>query len=104
MWLFIITTFSTLILTIPAYSLTVEEAVRIALARNPDLQALRLEEVTANGQLEKALLFFSNNPTVEGNISAKDRPEEEGAVNLPTMDSSFPRSSRLPGNGIQELT
>ena len=78
MWRLIITTLFMLFLVAPAYSLTVEEAVRTALVRNPDLQALRLEEVTANGQLEKALLLLNNNPTIEGNISKKDRPEEEG--------------------------
>ena len=74
MWRFIITTFLILFLVAPAYSLTVEEAVQRALTHNPDLQALRLEEETANGQLEKALLLLINNPTIEGNISKKDRP------------------------------
>lgn len=78
MWRFIITTFVILYLVAPAYSLTVEEAVQRALTHNPDLQTLRLEEETANGQLEKALLLLNNNPTIEGNISKKDRPEEEG--------------------------
>lgn len=78
MWRFSITTFCILIFTAPAYALTVEEAVQRALAQNPGLQSLRLEEITANGQLEKSLLPLSNNPTFEGNVSKKDGPEEEG--------------------------
>jgi len=58
-------------------ALTVEDAVQRALAHNPDLQTLRLEEDSAKGQSEKARLLLSNNPTIEGNISKKDRPEEE---------------------------
>ena len=75
---FIIITFFIFFLVAPAYSLTVEEAAQRALTHNPDLQALRLEEETANGRLEKALLLLINNPTIEGNVSKKDRPEEEG--------------------------
>ena len=75
---FIITAFFILFLISPAYPLTVEETVQRALAHNPDLQALRLEEEAANGRLEKALLLLINNPTVEGNVSKKDRPDEEG--------------------------
>ncbi len=78
MWRFIITTFLMLFLVAPAYSLTVEKAVQRALTHNPDLQTLRFEEETAGGQLEKARLLLNNNPTIEGNISKKDRPEEEG--------------------------
>lgn len=58
-------------------ALTVEDAVQRALAHNPDLQALRLEEDSAKGQSEKARLLLINNPTIEGNISKKDRPEGE---------------------------
>jgi len=64
-------------LAAPAYSMTVEEAVQNALTHNPDVQALRLEEGTADGRLEKARLLLSNNPTIEGNLSKKDRPEGE---------------------------
>jgi len=64
-------------LATPVYSMTVEEAVQNALSHNPDLQALRLEEGAAAGRLEKAQLLLSNNPTIEGNISKKDRPEGE---------------------------
>jgi cobalt-zinc-cadmium efflux system outer membrane protein len=74
---FIITIFLMIIFVAPAYSITVEEAVRHALAQNPDLQALRLEENIASGQLERSRLLLINNPTIEGNISKKDRPEDE---------------------------
>jgi len=74
----IITVFFTLFLVAPAYPMTVEEAVQRALTHNPNLQALRLEENAANGQLEKARLPLINNPTIEGNVSKKDRPDEEG--------------------------
>ncbi|PKN17665.1 MAG: hypothetical protein CVU71_14620 [Deltaproteobacteria bacterium HGW-Deltaproteobacteria-6] len=75
---FIITLFLMLFLVAPAYSMTVEEAVQHAIGHNPDLQALRLEEDTAKGLLEKAQLLLINNPTIEGNISKKDKPEEDG--------------------------
>lgn len=78
MWRPIIMIFLMLYFVVPAYPLTVEEAVQRALTHNPDLQTLRLEEETANGQLEKALLLLINNPTVEGNVSKKERPDEEG--------------------------
>ena len=58
--------------------LTLEQAITLALEKNPDLQTLRLEEESAKGQNEKARLLLINNPTLEGNISKKDRPEEEG--------------------------
>jgi len=58
--------------------LTLEQAVTLALEKNPDLQTLRLEEESAKGQNERAQLLLINNPTIEGNVSKKDRPEEEG--------------------------
>jgi outer membrane protein TolC len=73
---FIFIIFLMLFLAAPAYSMTVEKAVQNALSHNPDLQSLRLEEGAANGRLEKARLILINNPTIEGNISKKDRPEE----------------------------
>lgn len=57
--------------------LTLQEAITLALENNPDLQAFRLEEEPAKGQHEKARLLLINNPAIEGNISKKDRPEEE---------------------------
>lgn len=59
--------------------LTLEQAVTLALEKNPDLQTLRLEKESAKGQNEKARLLLINNPTIEGSISKKDRPEEEGS-------------------------
>jgi len=58
--------------------LTLKQAITLALEKNPDLQTLRLEEESAKGQNEKARLLLINNPTIEGSISKKDRPEEEG--------------------------
>lgn len=74
---FIITIFLIIFLAAPAYPMTVEEAVQQALARNPDLQTMKLEEDSASGQLEKARLLLISNPTVEGNISKKERPQGE---------------------------
>lgn len=67
-----------LFLVVPAYPVTMDEAVSHAFAHNPELQEMRLEENIAQGQLEKAQLLLINNPTIEGNISKKDRPEGEG--------------------------
>ena len=58
--------------------LTLEQAISLALEKNPELQTLRLEEESAKGQNEKARLLLINNPTIEGSISKKDRPGEEG--------------------------
>jgi cobalt-zinc-cadmium efflux system outer membrane protein len=58
--------------------LMLEQAITLALEKNPDLQTLRLEEASAKGQNEKARLLLINNPTIEGSISKKDKPEEEG--------------------------
>lgn len=57
--------------------LTLEQAITHAIEKNPDLQIFRLEEEPAKGQNEKARLLLINNPTIEGSISRKDRPEEE---------------------------
>jgi len=58
--------------------LKLEQAINLAIEKNPDLQTLRLGEESAKGQNEKARLLLINNPTLEGSISKKDRPEEEG--------------------------
>ena len=58
--------------------LTLEKAVTIALEKNPDLQAFRLEEESAKGQNERARLLLIHNPTIEGAVSKKEKPEEEG--------------------------
>lgn len=59
-------------------SLTVEDVVQSALASNPEFRSLKLEEETANGLNERARLLLINNPTIEGNVSKKDKTEEEG--------------------------
>ena len=58
--------------------LTLEQAATFALEKNPDLQTLRLEEGSAKGLNERARLLLINNPVIEGNVSKKDRPDEEG--------------------------
>ena len=58
--------------------LTLEQAITLALEKYPDLQTLRLEEESAKGRNEKAQLLLINNPTIEGAVSKKDKPEEEG--------------------------
>ena len=58
--------------------LTLDQAIALAVEMNPDLRALRLEEESAKGQSEKARLLLIDNPTVEGSVSKKDRPEGEG--------------------------
>ncbi len=63
---------------LPGYSMTVEEAVQRTLGHHPDLQALCMEESAALGRLEKARLPLASNPTLEGYVSKKDRPEEDG--------------------------
>ena len=58
--------------------LTLDQAVALAVEMNPDLRALRLEEESAKGESEKARLLLIDNPTIEGSVSKKDRPEDEG--------------------------
>jgi len=63
----------------PAFALTMEEAVTAGLKNNPELQAFRLEEDAAKGQIEKAELPPFSNPVIEGGLSFQDRaPGEEG--------------------------
>lgn len=59
-------------------ALTLGDAIQHALAHNPDIRTLRLEEEAATGQNDRAQLLLINNPTLEGNVSKKDRPEAEG--------------------------
>lgn len=61
------------------FSMTMDEAIIHALKNNPEFQALRLEEETAKGQLEKARLLLINNPAIEGSLSNKEKPIEEGS-------------------------
>ncbi len=71
------------IITLPAVAsetkeLALSQAITLALEKNPDLQTLRLEEESVKGRIEKARLLLINNPTLEGNVSKKDRPDAEG--------------------------
>ena len=61
-----------------AYSITIENALDEALNKNPDLQALRLEEKVAEGRLGKARLPLASNPVMESYVSGKDKLQEEG--------------------------
>jgi cobalt-zinc-cadmium efflux system outer membrane protein len=65
-----------------AWGLSLDEAVRTALARNPGLNALRLEQEVAQGQLQKAQLPLAANPTLETSGSRKERLPEEGSGNV----------------------
>ena len=61
-----------LLSTNPASAITVADAVESALKSNSELQALRLEQGTAQGRLDQAGLFLRNNPVIEGSLSRKD--------------------------------
>lgn len=71
--------FAVMLFASNVYSMTMDEAVGYALKNNPGIQALRLEEEVAKGQLEKARLLLINNPTIEGEVSKKEKPIEEGS-------------------------
>jgi len=66
-----------LLLSGPAFALTMEEAVATGLRYNPQLQAFRFEEDAAQGQMQKAKLPPFSNPVLEGGLSLKDRPPDE---------------------------
>jgi len=75
--------YASLIIVLPVAAsgktgLTVQEAVSLALENNPEFLTLRLEEESAKGQHERAQLPLINNPTIESNVSEKDKPAEEG--------------------------
>lgn len=70
--------FVVMLLASNVYSMTIDEAVGYVLKNNPEIQALRLEEEVAKGQLEKARLLLISNPEIEGDLSKKDKPKEEG--------------------------
>ncbi|MEW6740213.1 MAG: TolC family protein [Nitrospirota bacterium] len=70
--------FAFMLLASNVYSMTMDEAVSHALKNNPEIQSLRLEEEVVKGQLEKARLLLISNPTIEGDLSKKDKPKEEG--------------------------
>ncbi len=62
-----------------AWGISLDDAIKAALTRNPTLNALRLEEEVAQGQLQKARLPFPANPILEGMGSRKERLPEEGS-------------------------
>lgn len=62
-----------------AWGFTLDDALGAALARNPGLNALRLEEEVAQGQLQKAQLPFIANPILESSSSRKERSPDEGS-------------------------
>lgn len=55
------------------YSMTMEEAVKLALTQNIELRLLRLEEEVAKAQVQKARLPLIANPNVEGNVETKGK-------------------------------
>ncbi|HMK64957.1 MAG TPA: TolC family protein, partial [Thermodesulfobacteriota bacterium] len=61
-----------------AFPITLENALKEALSKNPDLQSMRLEEKVAEGRLEKANLPLAANPLMESYVSGKDKLQEEG--------------------------
>ena len=71
--------FVVMLLASNVYSMTMDEAVSHALKNNPELQSLRLEDEVVKGQLERARLLLINNPTIEGEVSKKEKPIEEGS-------------------------
>jgi len=72
-------TFVILLSANTARGLTIDDAVRAAVTRNPELSALRLEEEVARGQLQKAELPLSSNPVIESYTSRKQKLPEEGS-------------------------
>jgi cobalt-zinc-cadmium efflux system outer membrane protein len=64
--------------TTGAQGMSIDAAVSAALSHNPELQVLRLEEETAQAQLEKTKLPLIANPVIEGAGSKKEKPPEEG--------------------------
>jgi len=62
-----------------AGALTIDDAVRAAAAHNPELNALKLEEEVAKGQLQKAELPLASNPVIESYTSRKQKLPEEGS-------------------------
>jgi cobalt-zinc-cadmium efflux system outer membrane protein len=61
------------------HSMTMDEAVGLALQNNPEIQALRMEEKVAKGQMEKARLPLAANPTVQTDVSTREG-EPQGNV------------------------
>jgi outer membrane protein, heavy metal efflux system len=62
-----------------AQGMSIDAAVTAALSHNPELQTLRLEDETAQAQLEKSNLLLIANPVIEGAGSKKEKLPEEGS-------------------------
>jgi outer membrane protein, heavy metal efflux system len=61
----------------PVSGLTMDEAIATGLRNNPEIQAFRLEEEAARGQVATAKLPPFSNPLVEGSLSRKNRESGE---------------------------
>jgi outer membrane protein, heavy metal efflux system len=83
--------------TQPALALTLEEAVATGLKNNPEIQAFRLEERVAGGQMQKAKLPPFSNPTIEGGLSLKDRPSQEPGGKFHNNQISLSQSVEIAG-------
>ena len=81
----------------PAFALTMEEAVATGLRNNTEMQAARLDEDAAKGQMEKAKLPPYSNPVVEGGLSLKDRPPEEAGDRFLNNEISISQSVEVGG-------
>jgi cobalt-zinc-cadmium efflux system outer membrane protein len=86
-----------LLLSGPAFALTMEEAVATGLRNNPELEAFRFEEDAAKGQMQKALLPSFSNPILEGGLSTKDRPPEEPGGRFQNNQISLSQSVEVGG-------
>lgn len=84
--------------------LTLEQAVALALEQNPDLQTLRLDEEAARGLNEKARLLLGSNPTLEGTIAKKDRPEEEGGGKFTNYGFKLSQEFEVAGQRASRIT
>ena len=61
-----------------AHAMTQSEAVETALKSNPEIQAVRLEQLGTEGRLDQAGQLLRNNPVIEGSVSRKDTLPEGG--------------------------
>ncbi|GEM_PF-608581 len=81
----------------PASALTMEEAVATGLRNSPAIQAFRLEEDAAQGQMQKAKLPPYSNPVIEGGFSFKDRSPDEGGDQFVNNEISISQSVEVGG-------
>ena len=81
----------------PAFALTMEETVATGLKNNTEMQASRLDEDAAKGQMEKAKLPPFSNPVVEGGLSLKDRPPDEAGDRFLNNEISISQSVEVGG-------